>query len=166
MNIHNRDLISAHRLIQFGMQVLPPTPVRYVPRSFLQFSICRASFAQFGYGNVALCSECYVKTRSRRKSLCAKASRCPPRFRETPHSRSLHGDATKAISLLSRARTPKPRDARARNSSIALCAAGGPRSAGIGRGPRAGPDGSAIFRSPLRRVFGMASPPRSASETT
>ena len=78
-----------------------------------------------------------------------KASRCPPRFNETPHNRELHGDATKALYLLARARTPKLRAARARNSLIAICAAGGPRSAGIGRGPRAGLDGSAVFRSPL-----------------
>jgi hypothetical protein len=49
----------------------------------------------------------------------------------------------KAPSLLARARTPKPCDARARNSLIVSCTAGGP-SAGVGRGPQAGPDGSAI----------------------
>ena len=68
----------------------------------------------------------------------------------TPHILELHSDATNALSLLARASTPKPRDARARNSLIAIYAAGGPRSAGIGRGPRVRPDGSStVFRTPL-----------------
>jgi Flp pilus assembly protein TadD len=41
-----------------------------------------------------------------------------------PHSLERHGDATNALSVLARARTTKPRDARARNSLIAICAAG------------------------------------------
>jgi len=56
----------------------------------------------------------------------------------TPHSLERDGVATNALSLLARTRTTMLRDVRARNSLIAICAAGGPRSAGIGRGPRAG----------------------------
>jgi hypothetical protein len=154
-------------LIRLSMQLMPSILVRYVPRRIFQFSRghvpSRSSVTETSY---FFQNGDDTRVR-RRKSLCAiMASRCPPRFGVTPHSRQLHGDATKAISLLARARTRKPRDARARNSLIAICAAGGPRSAGIGRGPRAGPDGSAVCRSPLLHISGMASPPRSAFETT
>jgi hypothetical protein len=82
-----------------------------------------------------------------------------------PHSLERHGDATNALSLLARARTTEPRDARARNSLIAICAAGGPRSADIGRGPRAGLARREHCFPNAATGFIMASPPRSASET-
>jgi len=75
-----------------------------------------------------------------------------------PHSLERHGDATNALSLLARARTTKPRDARARNSLIAICATGGPRSAGTGRDPRAWPvpTGAPFSERRYRIHYGVA----------
>jgi len=118
------------------MRFLPLIPVRYVPRRISQFS-------DVAFSSRSSVTETLPSFQNgddtpgvrRRKSLCAKASRCPRRFSETPHSRSLHGDATKALSLL--ARTPKPRDARARNSSsrFARRAAHARPVSGVARGP-------------------------------
>jgi hypothetical protein len=98
------------------------------------------SFAQFSTGFVRL----YHIDGGHRgcsadgDNVCAHHSGARPVL-TAPHSLERRGDATNALSLLARARTTKPRDARARNSLIAICAADGPRSAGIGRGPRTGP---------------------------
>jgi hypothetical protein len=111
------------------------------------------SLSQFGAGNVCFCSE----WRGNAFQWCSSGGvkvvhigQCSARLVLTRRRTDSKFRATRRrCFLLARARSPEPRDARARNSLIANCAAGGPRSTGIGRGPRAGPDGSAVFRSPL-----------------
>ena len=104
---------------------------------------------------------------------CAQASLCPPRFDETLHSRQLDCDARtpRRHFLCSRGRGRSPRAARrSREKLVDRKLRGGRPALGRHRAwPARGPGPTGAPFSDRRyqiHISGMASPPRSAFETT